>query len=144
MVHDVRALAEVARGHEALLVVDAISGLGATELRQDEWGVDVVVAGSQKALMCPPGLGFVSASQRALDFAAARPAPRAAYYFDWARAIAEQRKSAPATCVSTTGTPVISMIAVVARLIATPVSNSSTICRARALSTLPISGIATT
>ena len=106
VVHDVRALAEVARGHEALLVVDAISGLGATELRQDEWGVDVVVAGSQKALMCPPGLGFVSASQRALDFAAARPAPRAAYYFDWARAIAEQRKSVPATPF----TPAVSLV----------------------------------
>jgi aspartate aminotransferase-like enzyme len=71
--------------------------VGATELRQDEWGVDVVVGGSQKALMSPPGLGFVSASQRALDFAAARPGPKAAYYFDWERAIAEQRKPAPAT-----------------------------------------------
>jgi aspartate aminotransferase-like enzyme len=97
VVHDVRGLAEVARGHDALLVVDAISGVGATELRQDEWGVDVVVGGSQKALMSPPGLGFVSASQRALDFAAARPGPKAAYYFDWERAIAEQRKPAPAT-----------------------------------------------
>jgi aspartate aminotransferase-like enzyme len=97
VVHDVRALAEVARARGALLVVDAISGLGATELRQDEWGVDVVVAGSQKALMTPPGLGFVSASQRALDFAAARPGPRAAYYFDWERALAEQRRPAPAT-----------------------------------------------
>ncbi|TML27614.1 MAG: alanine--glyoxylate aminotransferase family protein [Actinobacteria bacterium] len=106
VVHDVRGLAEVARGHEVLLVVDAISGLGATELRQDEWGVDVVVAGSQKALMCPPGLGFVSASQRALDFAAARPAPRGAYYFDWARAIAEQRKRVPATPF----TPAVSLV----------------------------------
>jgi aspartate aminotransferase-like enzyme len=47
--------------------------------------------------MCPPGLGFVSASQRALDFAAARPGPAGAYYFDWSRAIAEQRKGSPAT-----------------------------------------------
>ena len=46
--------------HDAILVVDAVSGLGAAELRQDEWGIDVVVAGSQKALMCPPGLGFAS------------------------------------------------------------------------------------
>ncbi|HVE68107.1 MAG TPA: alanine--glyoxylate aminotransferase family protein [Solirubrobacteraceae bacterium] len=92
VVHDVRALAEAARAHDAMLVVDAISGLGATELRQDEWGIDVVVAGSQKALMTPPGLGFVSASQRALDRAAAQPAGR--YYLDWNRAIAEQRKGA--------------------------------------------------
>jgi aspartate aminotransferase-like enzyme len=97
VVHDVRALAEVAQAHDALLVVDAISGLGAAELRQDEWGVDVVVAGSQKALMTPPGLGLVSASQKALDFAAGRPGPKASYYFDWERAIAEQRKDSPAT-----------------------------------------------
>jgi aspartate aminotransferase-like enzyme len=95
VVHDVRALAEAARAHGAMLVVDAISGVGATELRQDEWGIDVVVAGSQKALMSPPGLGFVSASQRALDAAAQRPGGR--YYFDWNRSIAEQRKDSPAT-----------------------------------------------
>ena len=91
--HDVRALAEAARAHDALLVVDAVSGLGAAELRQDEWGVDVVAAGSQKALMCPPGMGFVSASQRALDAAAQRPGGR--YYFDWGRTVSAQRKDPP-------------------------------------------------
>jgi serine---pyruvate transaminase len=95
IVHDVRALAEAARAHDAMLVVDGISGVGATELRQDEWGIDVVVSGSQKALMTPPGLSFVSASQRALDRAAQRGQGR--YYFDWTRAVAEQRKSSPAT-----------------------------------------------
>ena len=59
--------------HGAILVVDAVSGLGAAELRQDDWGIDVVVAGSQKALMCPPGLGFASVNQRALDYAAEQP-----------------------------------------------------------------------
>jgi serine---pyruvate transaminase len=93
IVHDVRALAEAARAHDALLVVDAVSGLGAAELRQDEWGVDVVAAGSQKALMCPPGMGFVSASQRALDAAAQRPGGR--YYFDWGRTVSAQRKDPP-------------------------------------------------
>src|SRR4051812_11369893 len=68
IVHDVQALADVAKRHDAILAIDAVSGLGATELRQDDWGVDVVVAGSQKALMCPPGLAFASVSQRALDF----------------------------------------------------------------------------
>jgi aspartate aminotransferase-like enzyme len=106
VVHDVRGLAEVTRGHDALLVVDAISGLGAAELRQDEWGVDVVVGGSQKALMTPPGLGLVSASQRALDFAAGRPGPKASYYFDWGRAIGEQRKASPATPF----TPAVSLV----------------------------------
>ena len=71
IVHDVQAIAEVANRHGAILAVDAVSGLGAAELRQDEWGIDVVVAGSQKALMCPPGLGFASVSQRALDYVAA-------------------------------------------------------------------------
>jgi aspartate aminotransferase-like enzyme len=95
VVHDVRALAEAAGGRGAMLVVDGISGVGAAELRQDEWGIDVVVAGSQKALMSPPGLAFVSASQRALDAAAERAGGR--YYFDWNTAIAEQRKDSPAT-----------------------------------------------
>lgn len=93
IVHDVRAIAEVVRAHDAILAVDAVSGLGAAELRQDEWGVDVVVAGSQKALMCPPGLAFASVSQRALDFAAAQPGGR--YYFDWERTAKGQRKASP-------------------------------------------------
>jgi aspartate aminotransferase-like enzyme len=105
VVHDVHAIADVVGAHDALLVVDAISGLGAAELRQDEWGIDVVVAGSQKALMSPPGLGFASVSQRALDFAANQPGGR--YYFDWARAVAEQRKDAPATPF----TPAVTLIA---------------------------------
>ncbi len=69
-----QAIAEVAKRHGAILVVDAVSGLGAAELRQDAWGIDVVIAGSQKALMCPPGLGFASVNQRALDYAAEQPA----------------------------------------------------------------------
>jgi aspartate aminotransferase-like enzyme len=105
VVHDVHALAEVARRHDAMLVVDAVSGLGAAELRQDEWGIDVVVTGSQKALMAPPGLGFVSASQRALDFAAERAG--GTYYFDWQRTVAELRKDSPATPF----TPAVTLLA---------------------------------
>ena len=55
IVHDIQAIAEVVRRHDALLVVDAVSGVGAARMLQDEWGVDVVVAGSQKALMTRPG-----------------------------------------------------------------------------------------
>jgi len=95
VVHDVQGLAEATRAHDAVLVVDAISGLGAAELRQDEWGIDVVVGGSQKALMCPPGLAFVSASRRAVERAASAGGSR--YYFDWTRQLAEQGKPAPAT-----------------------------------------------
>ena len=67
IVHDVQAIADVVRRHGALLAVDAVSGLGAARLHQDDWGVDVVVAGSQKALMTPPGLAFASVSERALE-----------------------------------------------------------------------------
>src|SRR3954452_22728594 len=73
IVHDIQAIAEVVQRRGAILVVDAVSGLGAAEIKQDEWGVDVVVSGSQKALMCPPGLGFASVSDRALEFASERP-----------------------------------------------------------------------
>ena len=74
IVHDVQAIAEVVARHDAMLVVDAVSGLGAARLEQDEWGIDVVVAGSQKALMTPPGLAFASVSERALE--AAEPGVR--------------------------------------------------------------------
>jgi aspartate aminotransferase-like enzyme len=88
VVHDVQAIAETVRRHDAILVIDAVSGLGAAELRQDDWGVDVVVAGSQKALMCPPGLAFASVSERALEFAKARSGGR--YYFDWGKTAKSQ------------------------------------------------------
>jgi aspartate aminotransferase-like enzyme len=93
VVNDVRALNEAARRRGAVLCVDAISGLGAVDLPQDEWEVDVVVAGSQKALMCPPGLAFVSASERALALAAENPGRR--HYFDWGMTAAGQRERPP-------------------------------------------------
>ena len=77
---DVAALARVAREHDALAIVDAVSGLGAIPFRMDEWGVDVVASGSQKALMLPPGLGFAAVSPRAWQAAAKAAMPR--YYFD--------------------------------------------------------------
>jgi len=92
IVHDIQAIAEVVRRHDALLVVDAVSGLGAARMLQDEWGVDVVVAGSQKALMTPPGLAFASVSERALE--AARALPGGRYYFDWARTAKSQAQGA--------------------------------------------------
>jgi aspartate aminotransferase-like enzyme len=77
---DVKAIAEVVRKTNAVLVVDAISGLGATDLQTDNWGVDVGVAGSQKGLMLPPGLAFVSVSPKAWGFVAKSTNPK--YYFD--------------------------------------------------------------
>jgi aspartate aminotransferase-like enzyme len=91
IVNDIQAIAEVTNKHGVILAVDAVSGLGAAELKQDEWGVDIVVAGSQKALMIPPGLAFASVSQKALDFVEARPGGR--YYFDWVKTAKSQRKS---------------------------------------------------
>jgi aspartate aminotransferase-like enzyme len=92
IVHDIQAIAEVAKRHGVILAVDAVSGLGAADLRQDAWGVDVVVAGSQKALMCPPGLAFASVSARALEYAESRPGGR--FYFDWGKTAKSQRKGA--------------------------------------------------
>jgi len=93
IVHDIQAIAEVVRAHDAMLVVDAVSGLGAVDVRQDEWGVDVIAAGSQKALMCPPGIALCSASDRALERAAARAGGR--YYFDFATTAKNQRQDPP-------------------------------------------------
>lgn len=80
VVADIRSLAATANEAGALSVVDAISSLGAVPLETDEWGVDVVVAGSQKALMTPPGLAFASVSDRAAEAASSR-----VFYFDWER-----------------------------------------------------------
>ncbi|MFL5866341.1 MAG: pyridoxal-phosphate-dependent aminotransferase family protein, partial [Thermoleophilaceae bacterium] len=93
VVNDVQALAEVAHRHGALLAVDAVSGIGAVPLPQDDWGVDVVVAGSQKALMSPPGLAFASPNRAALEHAGAGGGAR--YYFDWRRTLDGQRKDPP-------------------------------------------------
>jgi serine---pyruvate transaminase len=93
VVNDVRELAEVARRHGALLAVDAVSAMGAVPLPQDEWGVDVVVSGSQKALMSPPGLAFASPNEAALERAGSIAGRR--HYFDWGPAVKGQRKDPP-------------------------------------------------
>jgi serine---pyruvate transaminase len=93
VVNDVQALTEVAHAAGAVIVVDAVSGLGAVPCPQDEWDVDVLAAGSQKALMCPPGLGFASPNARALELAASAPGGR--YYFDWQKTLKGQRKDPP-------------------------------------------------
>lgn len=77
---DIKALGEVVRNTGACLVVDAISGLGAVDIQTDNWGVDVVVSGSQKGLMLPPGLGLISVSPKAMKLVEISKSPR--YYFD--------------------------------------------------------------
>ena len=93
VLNDLAALGEVARSHDAILAVDAVSALGAVPVDQEQNGVDVIVGGSQKALMCPPGLAFASVSDRALEFAAQQGAGR--FYFDWQRTAKGQRKDPP-------------------------------------------------
>ncbi|MDB5536827.1 MAG: Serine--glyoxylate aminotransferase 2 [Devosia sp.] len=85
----VRAAIDAA-GHPALLLVDTISSLGSVDYRQDEWGVDVTIAGSQKGLMLPPGLGFNSYGPKARAASETARMPRS--YFDW-----ETMRPAPLT-----------------------------------------------
>lgn len=75
-----QALAAACAGHPALLIVDAVSSLGAVELKMDAWHLDVVFTGAQKALMLPPGLGFLALSKKAWQAQAISKLPK--YYWD--------------------------------------------------------------
>ncbi|MGB2762842.1 MAG: alanine--glyoxylate aminotransferase family protein [Candidatus Aminicenantaceae bacterium] len=79
-VYDIQGYGEVLAQSEAILVVDGISGLGATPCPMDEWKVDVLVAGSQKSFMIPPGLAYISFSPKAWDFVEKSTLPK--YYFN--------------------------------------------------------------
>src|SRR6184192_687593 len=87
--HDVQGIAKLVRAMDAtLLVVDAITGLGTTRLDVDGWGIDVIIGGSQKALMIPPGLAYCAISERACRRMESAKSPR--YYFDFRK----ERKAA--------------------------------------------------
>jgi aspartate aminotransferase-like enzyme len=88
--HDVKGIAKLVRaaGDDVILVVDAITGLGTTHLDVDGWGVDMIIGGSQKALMIPPGLAYCAVSERAWERMESTKSPR--YYFD----LRKERKSA--------------------------------------------------
>src|SRR5207248_11092872 len=79
--HDIAAFGRLVRATPALLLVDAISGLGAMECRTDEWHIDLCATGSQKALMLPPGLAFLAVSDKAWKQIDKNPSPRM-FYFD--------------------------------------------------------------
>jgi len=81
--HDIEAFGKQVAHSDALFIVDGISGLGAMECRVDAWSIDVCVTGSQKALMLPPGLAFVSVSQKAWKKIDATPVR--SFYFDLRR-----------------------------------------------------------
>ena len=88
--HDIQAIAKLLHEQksDALLVVDGITGLGTSTLDMDDWGIDVLIGGSQKAVMIPPGLSYLAVSQRAWDRMEATHNPR--YYFD----LRKERKNA--------------------------------------------------
>ncbi len=84
-VSDLEAIGAIVRDTPALLIVDSVSGLGGIAMQQDRWGVDILVSASQKALMCPPGLGLVSVSEKAWRIVDG-DTPRARFYWDFRKA----------------------------------------------------------
>ena len=100
--HDVRAIGQIVQRTDALLLLDAITGLGTMPLDIDGWGLDVVVGGSQKAFMIPPGLAFLSVSPKAWAFAESSRLPK--LYFD----LKKERKNAANG--ESTWTPAISLV----------------------------------
>ncbi len=100
--NDIEAIGKIVKDTDAILVVDAISGLAAIDLQTDNWPVDVVVAGSQKGLMIPPGLSFCSISPKAWKLVDNSRCPK--YYFDFKAAKEAQDK------VDTPFTPAISLV----------------------------------
>jgi aspartate aminotransferase-like enzyme len=103
VVADVQSLAQAAREAGATVVVDAVSSLGAVPLETDAWELDVVVSGSQKALMTPPGLSLTSVSSAAWERCARTTTPR--FYFDW------EKLRASLETGTTPFTPAVSLVA---------------------------------
>lgn len=99
---DIEAIAKITKDKDTLLIVDAISGLGQDPLIMDNWGVDIVVSGSQKGLMLPPGLAFISLSEKAQSFMKTSNLPK--YYFDLTKALKNHVKN------DTPYTPAVSLI----------------------------------
>ncbi len=114
VVNDIKTVGELVKGTSAIFIVDSISGVGALEMRTDEWGVDVLVSGSQKALMTPPGMAAVAVSPKAWEMVERSTLPK--YYFSFSKA----RKSIGDKSPQTPFTPAVSLtkaMAVGARLI---------------------------
>jgi alanine-glyoxylate transaminase/serine-glyoxylate transaminase/serine-pyruvate transaminase len=80
---DVKGLAALGRAYGALVVVDGVCSVAGEEMRQDEWGIDLALTASQKAIGVPPGLALLVAGPRAMDAFQRRRAPVGSYYADW-------------------------------------------------------------
>jgi aspartate aminotransferase-like enzyme len=101
--HPVERIGEIVKAFPGtILIVDAITGLGVFDIRTDEWGLDIVVAGSQKALMLPPGLSFASVSSKAWGFVESARLPK--FYFDFKKELASAQKNENAF------TPAVSLV----------------------------------
>ncbi len=99
----VREVARIVRGYpDTLMVVDGITGVGVFALPMDEWGIDILIGGSQKALMLPPGLAFAAVSEKAWTFNKQAKIPK--FYFNWAKELSNLKKN------QTNFTPAISLI----------------------------------
>jgi aspartate aminotransferase-like enzyme len=103
VVADLEAIGGILRDRPTLLVVDSVSGLGGINMRQDHWGVDIVVSASQKALMCPPGIGIASVSRKAWEVVK-RDDRLPRYFWDFRKAMVGGEKS------ETPFTPPVSLI----------------------------------
>lgn len=110
-VNDIEAIGKVVSETPAILIVDSISGAGALEMRTDDWGVDVLVLGSQKAFMTPPGLAGVAVSPKAWEMVARATLP--SYYFSLKKARKEYNSDSPETPF----TPAISLVKAMSRAI---------------------------
>jgi aspartate aminotransferase-like enzyme len=90
--HPVKEIAEIVKKHEnVVIVVDAITGIGVFDLPMDAWGIDVLLSGSQKALMLPPGLAFAALSEKAWRFVERSNLPR--YYFNFKKELKGTKKN---------------------------------------------------
>jgi aspartate aminotransferase-like enzyme len=111
VVNDIAAIGGAVGKTPAILIVDSISGVGALEMRTDEWGVDILVSGSQKALMTPPGLAAVAVSEKAWKLVERSDLPK--YYFSFAKA----RKGLEDKMPQTAFTPAISLTKALCRAV---------------------------
>ncbi len=100
--HPIEALAQVTKDRDALLVVDAISALGAMDLPMDKWGIDILLSACHKALGLPPGLAFIGVSEKAWRMNATSDLPR--FYFNLKKELEAQQKN------QTAFTPAISLV----------------------------------
>ncbi len=100
--NDIKAIGKVVHEHGALLLVDAVSSLGGTELKTDEWHLDIVSSGSQKGLFCAPGITMISVSEKAWNAIDKSITPK--YYFDLRRArkFYKEKRLTPYTSPTTT------------------------------------------